>query len=62
MSFFKRSGTYTVDCFGRIGYKNDVKTAKNIGIHVFMKVSNCVINYLNKNKFSVTLSIICDAF
>ena len=28
MSFFKRSGTYNLDCFGRVGYKNDVKTAK----------------------------------
>ena len=52
MSFFKRSGIYNLDCFGRVGYKNDVKTVKkNMGTHVFMQASDCVINYLNKNKF-----------
>ena len=43
MSFFKRSGTYNLYSFGRIGYKNDVKTAttttttkkKIMGTHVF---------------------------
>ena len=28
LSFFKRSGTYNLYSFGRVGYKNDVKTAK----------------------------------
>ena len=35
MSFFKISGTYNLDCYGRIGYKNDVKTAKYMG-HMFL--------------------------
>ena len=53
MSFFKRSGTYNLYCFGRVGYKNDVKTAKNMGTRVFVQASDCVINYLNKNKVFV---------
>ena len=28
----------------------------------FMQASDCVINYLNKNKFFVALSTICDTF
>ena len=28
MSFFKRSGTYNLYSFGRVGYKNDVKKKK----------------------------------
>ena len=59
MSFFKRSGTYNLYSFRRIGYKNDMKTAKNMGTHVFMQASDCVIIYLNKNKFCVALSTIC---
>ena len=35
MSFFKRSGSYDLYCFGRVGYKNDVKTA-NIWEQVFL--------------------------
>ena len=31
MSFFKRSGTYNLYCFGRVGYKNDVKTTNKYG-------------------------------
>ena len=62
MRFFKRSGTYNVYSFGRVGYKNDVKTATNMGTHVFMQASDCVIIYLNKNKFCVALSTICDTF
>ena len=27
-----------------------------------MQASDCVINYLNKNKFFVALSTICDTF
>ena len=30
--------------------------------HVFMQASDCVINYVNKNKFCVALSSICDIF
>ena len=51
MSFFKRSGTYNLYRFGRDGYLNDVKTANNMGTHIFRQESDCVINYLNKNKF-----------
>ena len=36
VSFFKRSGPYNLYCFGRVGYKNDVKTAQNMGTHVFL--------------------------
>ena len=57
MSFFKRSGTYNnVYCFGRVGYKNDVKTANKYGNMFFMQASDSVINYLNKDKFFVALS------
>ena len=31
-----------------------------MGTHVFMQASDCVINYLNKNKCFVALSTICD--
>ena len=63
MSFIERSGTYSEYCFGRVGYKNDVKTAKIIWEHMlFMQASDCVINYLNKNKFFVAISTICDIF
>ena len=63
MSFFKRSGAYNLDCFGRIGYKNDVKTAKQIWEQMFfMQASDFVINYLNKNRFFVALSTLCDTF
>ena len=31
MSFFKRSCTYNLDCFGRVWNKNDVKTASKYG-------------------------------
>ena len=53
MSFFKRSGTYNVYCFGSVWYKNDVekKKKKHMGTHVYMQASDCIINYLNKNKF-----------
>ena len=37
-----------------------MKTAKNMGTHVFMQASVCVINYLNVNKVFVALSTICD--
>ena len=60
MSFFKRSVTYSLDCFARVGYKNDVKTAKKYGN--ILQASDCVIKYLNKNKFSVALSTVCDTF
>ena len=59
MSFFKRSGTY----FGRVWYKNDVKTAKTILERMCcIQASDYVIMYLNKNKFFVALSKICDIF
>ena len=35
MSFFKRSGVYNLDCFGKVGYKTNVKTAKQIWEHMF---------------------------
>ena len=54
MSFFKRSGTYNLNCFGRVGYKNDVKTAKNMGTHVFMQASDCVLIT------SIRISLFCD--
>ena len=28
----------------------------------FMQTSDCIINYLNKNKFFVAISAICDTF
>ena len=68
MSFFKRSGTYNLDCFGRVGYINDVKTAKkkkkkkkkkNMETHVLMQASDWIINYFNKISFCCT---ICDTF
>ena len=67
MSVFKRSGVYNLDCFGRVGYKNNVKTAKQIWDHMvfccfFMQASDFVINYLNKNKCFVALSTFCDTF
>ena len=62
MSFFKRSGTYNLYFFGSVGYKNDVKAAKNMGTHVFIQASDCIIINLNKNKFCVALSTICDTF
>ena len=74
MSFFKRSGSYNLYSFGRVGYKNDVNR-KNIWEHMFffffflfvfffffMQASDCVIIYLNKNNFCVALSTICDTF
>ena len=62
MSFLNRSGTYNLDCFGRVGYKNDVKTAKTkkYGNTYFMQASECAINYPNKIFFS--LFTICDTF
>ena len=61
VSFFKRSGTYNLYSFGKVGYKNDVKTAKKIWEHMFfMQASDYVIIYLNKNKFFVALFTICD--
>ena len=37
MSFFKRSDSYKVYFYGRIGHKNDVKAAKqNMGTHVLL--------------------------
>ena len=52
MRFVKRSGVYNLDCFGRVCYRNNVKTAKQIWAHMFfMQASDFVINYLNKNKF-----------
>ena len=50
MSFFQKI-CHNLDCFLRVGYKNDVKKAKRMGTHVFMQASDCVINYLYKNKF-----------
>ena len=58
--FFKRSGTYNLYCFGRVGYKNDVKTEKHMETHVFLQASDSIINYLKKNKFFVVLYAICD--
>ena len=61
MNFFKRSGTNNLYSVRRFGYKNDVKTAKIYWNTCFlMQASDCVIIYLNKNKFSVALSTICD--
>ena len=52
MSFFKRSGTYSLYHFGRVRYKNDVKTANKYGnTCFFLQASDCVIDYLSKNKF-----------
>ena len=51
LSFFKRSGTYNLYRFGRVGYKNNVKTVNKYGSTFLMQASDCVINYLNKNKF-----------
>ena len=62
MSFFKISGTYNLYWCWEGGYKNDVKTTKNMGTHVFMQSSDCVINCLNKNKFFVAVSTVCDTF
>ena len=63
MNFFKRSGTYNLYCFGRVGYKKLCENRKKIWDHMFfMQASDCVINYLNKIKFFVALSIICDIF
>ena len=64
MSFFKRSDTYNLYCFGRVGYKKTMwKQQNKYGEHMFfMQASDSVINYLNKNKFFVVLSIICDIF
>ena len=33
-----------------------------MGTHDFMQSSDCVINYLNRNKFFVALPAICDTF
>ena len=46
ISFFKRSGTYKLDCFGRAGYKNDVKTAKKKKIWEHMFLCKHLIVYL----------------
>ena len=64
VSFFKRSGTYNLFIlFWEVGYKNDVKTAKIYGnTCFFMQASDCVIIYLNTNKFRVALSAVCDTF
>ena len=66
ISVFERSVTlgYNLDFFGRDGYKNDANSAnkKKFGNSFFMQASDCVINYLNKNKFFVALSTICDIF
>ena len=62
MSFLERSGTYNLYPFGRVGYKNDVKTAKHMGIHVLLQGFECVIIYRNKYKFCVALSTVCDTF
>ena len=48
MSFFDRSGTYNLDCFGRVGYKNDAMTTKIWKHMFFMQASDCVINNHNK--------------
>ena len=60
MSFFKRSGTDNLYCFGRVGIKTMWKQQTNMESHVFMQASDCVINYLTKNKYFVALSTICD--
>ena len=63
MSFFERSDTYNLYSFVRVGYKNDVKTAKIYGnTCFFIQASDFVIIYLNKIKFCVALSTICDTF
>ena len=63
MSFFKRSGTYNLFCFGRVGYKNNVKTTNTYGnTRCFLQTSDCAIIYRNKNKLFVALSAICDTF
>ena len=63
MSIFKRTDAYNLDCFGRVGYKDNVKTATQIWEHMFfMQASDFVINYLNKIKFFVALSTFCDTF
>ena len=46
MSFFKRSGTYNLDCFGRVGGIKRCENRQKIWEHMFF-----VCNYLNKNKF-----------
>ena len=65
MSFFKRSGIYNLYYFGTAGYKKKKKkrceNSKKIWEHMFvMQASDCVNNYLTKNKFFVALSTICD--
>ena len=62
MSFLKRSGSYNLYSFGRVWYKNDVKTAKNMGTHVFMQASDRVIITSIRISFFVALSTICDTF
>ena len=48
---------------GGLGIKNDVKNSTKIWEHMFfMQTSDCVINYLNKNKIFVALSTICGTF
>ena len=51
MSFFKRSGVYNLDCFGRVEYKTMSKSKTNMGTQVFIQASGVVNNYFNKNKF-----------
>ena len=60
--FFKRSGAYNLDCFGRFWNKINVKTPKQIWEYVLMQASNFVINYLNTNIFFVALFTFCDTF
>ena len=48
---------------GELGCENSKKKKKKyMRTHVFMQASDCVINYLNKNKFFVAPSTLCDAF
>ena len=54
------SMSYTL--LGGLGIKMMWKQQNNMGKHVFMQASDCIIIYLNKNKFCVALSTICDIF
>ena len=60
MSCFKRTGTCNLYCFGSFGYKKRCKNPIKYGntVIIFMQASECVINYLSKNKFFVVLSTI----
>ena len=51
-----------MDCIGTVGYKNKKQKKKKKKRKIwkrmfFMQASDCVINYLNKNKFFVACPI-----